>query len=354
MSVLLYGAGAIAFVAGAVMLGIGIPVHEFSFGNTMIIAGVVAMAGGLIVAALGLVVAQVQQLTEALTRGAPVRPGRSPLPFEAASRLPAAPARIPFPPRPASDQKFEMSEAHEPMRDEFNFAAPAGPALHEPAYDHSAPMLPNPDEPSVTVDDEISLSPRHPFAPSAPADLHEAPPPFLQRGEPPAFAATWRAPAKESQGKPPAPAPAATQEPPMPAPSMNAAPARTAAASPRQKTYFDSMWPTEPADAKVEKAAEPKFQSPFAPPARAPIKPAAPSELHSPANEAAPETVVAWQEDEPVQTDEAHSVAILKSGVVDGMGYTLYVDGSIEAELPQGTLHFASINELRSHLEKTS
>src|SRR5262245_62562108 len=27
--------------------------------------------------------------------------------------------------------------------------------------------------------------------------------------------------------------------------------------------------------------------------------------------------------------------AILKSGVVDGMGYTLYVDGSIEAELPQ-------------------
>ena len=48
------------------------------------------------------------------------------------------------------------------------------------------------------------------------------------------------------------------------------------------------------------------------------------------------------------------TVAILKSGVVDGMGYTLYVDGSIEAELPQGTLRFASINELRSHLEKNS
>jgi len=48
------------------------------------------------------------------------------------------------------------------------------------------------------------------------------------------------------------------------------------------------------------------------------------------------------------------AVAVLKSGVVDGMGYTLYVDGSIEAELPQGTLRFASINELRSHLEKNS
>ena len=52
--------------------------------------------------------------------------------------------------------------------------------------------------------------------------------------------------------------------------------------------------------------------------------------------------------------EETRAVAILKSGVVDGMGYTLYVDGSIEAELPQGTLRFASINDLRSHLEKNS
>jgi hypothetical protein len=44
----------------------------------------------------------------------------------------------------------------------------------------------------------------------------------------------------------------------------------------------------------------------------------------------------------------------MKSGVVDGMGYTLYVDGSIEAELPQGTLRFASINDLREHLEQNN
>jgi hypothetical protein len=54
------------------------------------------------------------------------------------------------------------------------------------------------------------------------------------------------------------------------------------------------------------------------------------------------------------EAQKPRAVAILKSGVVDGMGYTLYVDGSIEAELPQGTLRFASINELRSHLEKNS
>lgn len=54
------------------------------------------------------------------------------------------------------------------------------------------------------------------------------------------------------------------------------------------------------------------------------------------------------------EAQKSRAVAILKSGVVDGMGYTLYVDGSIEAELPQGTLRFASIKELRSHLEKNS
>ena len=50
---------------------------------------------------------------------------------------------------------------------------------------------------------------------------------------------------------------------------------------------------------------------------------------------------------------EQRPIAILKSGVIDGMAYTLYTDGSIEAELPQGTMRFVSIDDLRSHLEKT-
>ncbi len=50
----------------------------------------------------------------------------------------------------------------------------------------------------------------------------------------------------------------------------------------------------------------------------------------------------------------ADSVSVLKSGVVDGMAYTLYSDGSIEAQLPQGTLRFGSITELRSHIEQSA
>jgi hypothetical protein len=47
-------------------------------------------------------------------------------------------------------------------------------------------------------------------------------------------------------------------------------------------------------------------------------------------------------------------VSILKSGIIDGMAYTLYSDGSIEADMPQGTMRFASVIELRAYLEKSS
>jgi hypothetical protein len=36
------------------------------------------------------------------------------------------------------------------------------------------------------------------------------------------------------------------------------------------------------------------------------------------------------------------------------MAYTLYTDGSIEAQLPKGLMRFASIEDLRNYLEKNS
>ena len=116
-------------------------------------------------------------------------------------------------------------------------------------------------------------------------------------------------------------------QPPLPPPAQVRQP---------QTAYFDAMWPAEAArparnpagsEAEVEPKAEPKVD-------RSPREPLAAPDKHP--------------------AGEMRAAAILKSGVVDGMGYTLYVDGSIEAELPQGTLRFASINELRSHLEKNA
>jgi hypothetical protein len=40
---------------------------------------------------------------------------------------------------------------------------------------------------------------------------------------------------------------------------------------------------------------------------------------------------------------------ILKSGVLEGIPYTVYSDGSFEAEFPEGLMRFASFKELRGH-----
>ncbi|MFZ2075950.1 MAG: hypothetical protein WAV38_04705 [Xanthobacteraceae bacterium] len=36
------------------------------------------------------------------------------------------------------------------------------------------------------------------------------------------------------------------------------------------------------------------------------------------------------------------------------LAYALYSDGSIEAQLPEGTLRFGSITELRNHIEQSA
>jgi hypothetical protein len=52
--------------------------------------------------------------------------------------------------------------------------------------------------------------------------------------------------------------------------------------------------------------------------------------------------------------DDSVPVSVLRSGVVDGITYTLYSDGSIEAQLPEGILRFGSIAELRNYLGQSA
>jgi hypothetical protein len=66
---------------------------------------------------------------------------------------------------------------------------------------------------------------------------------------------------------------------------------------------------------------------------------------------AAPASAEAAAEPSPTVAEPAAAISVLKSGVVEGMAYTLYSDGSIEAQLPQGTLRFGSITALRDHIE---
>jgi len=73
--------------------------------------------------------------------------------------------------------------------------------------------------------------------------------------------------------------------------------------------------------------------------------------LQSPPAPAKPAVDERPQPPAPPPSAEPVPVQILKSGVVDGMAYTLFSDGSIEAKLPEGTMRFGSIADLRAHLE---
>jgi hypothetical protein len=337
MSILLFVVGAVAFAIGVAMIGFGIPINEFSFGNTLIISGTVAAVGGLIVFALGIAVSQLQRLTDALATRAPIRSSRPFDTFEPAApgRPQAGAARVPFPPRTKPDTRRDVqapSQAaafspREPMAPE--------PRPDRPAADYAAPSLPNPDEPPVTADEEALLSPLQP----ADTVARRSPPPFFGAPEPDADhggpelgidrrGSELGVDRRESE--------VGTDDdehvllPPPPRPKPN--------------TYFDAMWPAEP-KLPDEKPTDSK-----------PVE-SKPADLKRAGDVPADDIYDAERETDAfaaVPDDEPRAVAILKSGVVDGMGYTLYVDGSIEAELPQGTLRFASINELRSHLEKTS
>jgi hypothetical protein len=260
MSMVMFVIGCIAVMIGVAMIGFGIPVNEFSFGNTLIVSGTTLATGGLIVIGLSAVVSQLHRIAESMAGRAMMltRPVDVP---EAPAEVRTGPARIPFPPKTA------MTRPVEPP------VAPPVPAdLDAEAPHHFAPAMRNPDAP-MTFDEDVSLSPQDQMAPPA-ADL---------------------------------------------GPVLPSAPPREPASS-----YFDSMWPAKPRTAIAE------------PP------------THEMA-ERERESIARLTDPEPEPAPQR--AAVLKSGVVDGMAYTLYVDGSIEAELPQGTLRFASIDELRSHLE---
>jgi hypothetical protein len=119
-------------------------------------------------------------------------------------------------------------------------------------------------------------------------------------------------------------APPSAPSPPAPPPDDPFAPARgdpQRRAAGRERS-FDAVWAPEPAKPALEAVR----------PAPAPEAP---------------------RESEQVAIRpprEPQAVSVLKSGVIEGMAYTLYSDGSIEADLPQGMMRFPSIDALRRHL----
>ena len=336
MSVILSLLGIVVAAAGIAALGFGIPINEFTLGTTLIIVGTTALTGGLVLIGLAAVVSELGRVTEALKTRAvarsAARPAETlePVPSATASVLApaAAPAgsvgaraprtNIPVSPRPRGEAP--MREAR-PL-ESHPASAPSAVDVSASAIERLRSGIPRAErpraEPSIVAEhDEVPLSPNgaahHQTQQPGPVGVEATPPEPKVTPEDRAGGAAVET-LKSSRldflfrSKPAPPA--------------------------AQTEHFDVPWPGE---SRTEKpASEPQ-----------PVV----GEVQR-QTEAAP--LVQERPSEFAAVEEPHTAAILKSGVVDGMAYTLYADGSIEAKLPHGTVRFGSIAELRAHIESNS
>jgi hypothetical protein len=283
-------------LAGLLAIGFGIPIKEFSTGNTLILAGVIGVCSGVIMLGLWTTVRELKNIARRLGNGLPEAREESrgeasgrPAPAIAAARD-SVPANGGF--------------AAEQLGGPGSFSSAAPPAF--------APVAPPPWQNEAVLRDHPIPEPMHP----------EPPPPDPKPKRNLLFSSTSRKERERAQGRsgealppdllssdlrsrPPTVPPVETAEPPA---------------------SFDDAWP------RAERAK--------------------PGEIPPPRRSGRMPPTLAEGNGGPAHPEDRPEVTVLKSGVVDGMAYSLYSDGSIEAQMPEGMMRFASIDELRAHLDQ--
>jgi hypothetical protein len=292
MIIALLIAGIGFLLAGLLGIAYGIPIKDFSFGNTVIIVGALAACTGMIMIALYAVVRELKAMAEH---------------FESAGVL--AP-RTGFPaPLPAAGAAPRDSA---PGHDGLLFDQQPGAA--DPV--NGDPAVPPPWHEETTRERSRSEPPPVPAAEAAPA-------PKQRRNL--LFSSTSRKERERAEGR--APDIAMTDQRTSPAVAPPLPPGKPSEPPPAS---FEDAWP------QPERARSVDVR-------RSARTPPVPAEPNPAADRAAPP---------PPRREEPQAVTVLKSGVVDGMAYSLYSDGSIEAQMPEGMMRFTSIDELRAHLDQ--
>jgi hypothetical protein len=273
MMVLLLIAGIGFLLAGVLTIGFGIPVKEFSFGNTLILTGTVAACTGLIMLGLWMVVRELKNIARRLGPAAAT-----------------ADEGLLFSPDPQAAENASNAEPSAPS-----------PPWQEDAGSRDrgeVPSAPEPVEAASAAKQRRNLL----FSSSSRRERERA---QARTGDPTAPDAR------------PAPAPPPGSDSPE---------------GPR--ATFEDAWPkserSRTADALSRRSG--RATSTF--------------------TEAGADAAGAERQAPAARKEEPPPVTVLKSGVVDGMAYSLYSDGSIEAQMPEGMMRFASIDELRAHLDQ--
>jgi len=292
MSLILLVIGILITGAGVVTVAFGVPLHVSALGQTLITVGTTALVGGSLLVGLAATVMQLGAIVEVLR----VRPAPP-----ATARLTDARQTPDVRQVAARDAESRPLELRPPDPRPAEPTPAAAIEVSDSALARLRSSVVRPDR-VVTNGEDVPLSPngsgQHPAVESKPEPKAE---PEARPGASP------EAPRLDFLFRPKGP------RPPSPPPEA-----------------FDAMWPQRRAAADSPRPDEVARKTGPVPPPGAGGEPRAPAER------------------------EPRSVAILKSGVVDGMAYTLYADGSIEAQLPHGTVRFGSIAELRAHIENNS
>jgi len=308
--------GAVIAGAGVVLIGPGLPFGGRDYDASIVTPGAVAIVGGLILIGLALAVRVLGRIEKALAARPLSHPALQEEAAAPATEEPAAvaPARIPFPPKPAPQAVPPPAPVAATAR-----VLPEDAALER--LREKFPTLVRLENAPVVEDADVSLSPK----PSARADE--------------AVAEANNAAAQQTNGAAPARVEPRLEVQPRPA------------TRPERAKNFEAFWPKKQRPGREAQAPAVAAEQPAAQQTPVfPVEPVlTPEPLQFQFREPPPEPRPA------APAPEAPTpVSILKSGVVDGMAYTLYSDGSIEAQLPQGTLRFGSITELRNHIEQSA
>src|SRR5271165_183375 len=341
MAVVLLILGIVVAASGVAAIGFGfaIPLNEFTFGATLMSGGATALTGGFILIGLSAVVSELARLADGLKRGA-ARPSQGggeafePAPAAvSASPITAPAARIPAPSVPTAPRPRLEVQARDARPAAAYPPSPSSVEVSAAAIERLRSTIPRTEAPRV----EPPISGPQVSAPQVSGHGEEAP--LSPNG---AAGGAYQPPGR-ARAEPAAPEPrvAAEERPGGAVEALKASRLdflfRSKSARPApQAEDFEAVWP---ADARAARTAAPASEAPPIP-QHVERHPA----TDSPVREAKPQPTA----------PEASPVTILKSGVVDGMAYTLYTDGSIEAKLSQGTIRFGSVAELRAHIESNS
>jgi hypothetical protein len=293
--------GSVIATAGLALVASGISIQQHTFDLSNVTPGTVAIIGGLILIGLAMVVRALLRVEQALiVRPMPraVRAGEAVTAAIAPGQAAEA-ARVPFPPKP------KAAPRPQPTPPVQSVAAEAA----EDVTIVQSQIAERVEGAAIVEVSEVSLLPKAQVAPvRSDEEQSEIAPVVAARAN---GAAHGRA---------------------APAVAVSGRPARRPQQQPKI-SVFDSLWP------KTQRPA-PEVKAP--PPALAVV----------PAPVPAPQRADTAEPPRPAAQPQPAPASVLKSGVVEGMAYTLYSDGSIEAQLPGGMLRFGSITELRNHIEQ--